>query len=273
MEFDPELWLRIRDKKVTAHQIQILSELAHTHSQTRAAGNLGISVPVLHRHLKSLVEKLGVELVITTANGTWLTVEGRTILKIYHRYQEMLRPEESVVLCCSPVTHELLLNAIQGLEAEGKKYLIAVNSDEQNLKALYLGRADLVIFDDPNYAIEFEGSPEDKILIIDLYQDTLVHVDRGRKYIRYKYGAQRLGYRYLDLEGKNYEILYEVSNYKHLLGSDKSFFINQSLAIHEKLMLRSASAPEIFVHQVMAVSMNPTTEIREVVEVLRAYMK
>ena len=63
MEFDPELWLRIKDKKITAHQIRILSELAKTHSQTKAANNLQISVPVLHRHLKSLITKLGLELV------------------------------------------------------------------------------------------------------------------------------------------------------------------------------------------------------------------
>ena len=82
MEFDPELLLRIKDKKVTAHQIRILSELALNRSQTKAAAKLGISVPVLHRHLKSLINKLETQIVITRPNGTWLTDKGKFILKI-----------------------------------------------------------------------------------------------------------------------------------------------------------------------------------------------
>ena len=96
MQFDPELWLRIRDKKVTPHQIQILSEIATTRSQTRAAKNIGISVPVLHRHLKALTNKLGLKLVQTTPNGTWLTSEGSLLLRIYNRYQEMLSVQEQL---------------------------------------------------------------------------------------------------------------------------------------------------------------------------------
>ena len=137
MEFDPELWLRIKNKKLTAHQMQIFTELAHTHSQTQAAANLGISVPVLHRHLKSLTDKLAVELVTTTPNGTWLTNAGRGILRIYNRYQEMLKPEESIKLCCTPITHELLLDTISMFEAEGKRYIVSVNDDLQNLKEFF----------------------------------------------------------------------------------------------------------------------------------------
>lgn len=273
MEFDPELWLRIKNKKVTAHQMQILSELSRTHSQTQAAVNLGISVPVLHRHVKSLVNKLGVELVVTTPNGTWLTPEGRTILKIYGRYQEMLRPEKSIILCCSPITQDLLVETIPTFESEGEKYSISINSDEQNLKSLYLGRADLVIFDDPNYAIEFEGSPEDKILIVDIFQDTLVHVDNGPKYVRYKYGAQRLGFRYLDSEQIKYKSLYEVSSHKHLLSSGKSFFINQSLVTRNNLKLSGSNEQDMFVHPLMAVSINPTDELRKLVNTLREVAK
>jgi DNA-binding MarR family transcriptional regulator len=273
MEFDPELWLRIKNKKVSAHQMQILAELAKTHSQTQAAHRLGISVPVLHRHIKSLVNKLGVDLILTTPNGTWLTPEGRTILKIYHRYQDMLHPEQSIILSCSPITQELLLETVPEFEAEGKKYSISINSDDLNLKSLYLGRADLVIFDDPNYAIEFEGSPEDKILIVDIFQDTLLHVRNGLKYIKYKYGAQRLGYRYLDSEQIKYQILYEVSSLNHLVSSGKSYFLNQSLALKSGLELKYSNDQDMFVHPIMAVSINPTDELRIIVDALRATAK
>ncbi|MCK5561490.1 MAG: hypothetical protein KAJ51_12885, partial [Thermoplasmata archaeon] len=149
-----------------------------------------------------------------------------------------------------------------------EKYSISINSDEQNLKSLYLGRADLVIFDDPNYAIEFEGSPEDKILIVDIFRDTLFHVDNGPKYVRYKYGAQRLGFRYLDSEQIKYESLYEVSSHKHLLSSGKSLFINQSLATRNNLNLSSSNEQDMFVHPIMAVSINPTDELRTLVNAL-----
>jgi molybdenum-dependent DNA-binding transcriptional regulator ModE len=271
MEFDPELWLRIKDKRLTAHQMQILAELAHTHSQTQAAANLGISVPVLHRHLKSLTAKLALELVTTTPNGTWLTNAGRGILRIYNRYQEMLKPEESIKLCCTPITHELLLDTISIFEAEGKKYIVSVNDDVQNLKELYLGHADLVLFDDPNFAIEFEDSPEEKILIVDIFQDTLVHANHGRKYIKYKYGAQRLGFRYLDAENTKYSILYETSSLNHILNQDKSYFINQSILKRNNSEISSDIDLNMFVHPILAVSINPTGETRVLVSAIRKH--
>lgn len=269
MEFDPELWLRIKNKKVTAHQMQILSEIAQTHSQTQAASNLGISVPVLHRHLRSLIEKLGTELIITSPNGTWLTDAGRIVLRIYNKYREMLKPEEWVTICCTPITNKLLEEALIDFETTGHKYQISVNDDSFNLKALYLGRADLVIFDDPNYAIEFEGSPDDKILTIDVFKDTLLHQHKGNQYIRYKYGAQRLGFRFLDIENKLYKILYEISNLNHLLNCGKSYFINQSVLVQKNIKLSSNSDLKMLVHPIMAVSINPTEEIRDVVNILK----
>ena len=277
MKFDPELWLRIRDKRVTAQQIRILSELARTHSQTLAAEALGISVPVLHRHLKSLINKLGLDLVITTPNGTWLTDDGRRLLKIYNRYQEMLAPGQGVKLYCTPITLSLLESTITEFEVAGGKYHISINDDLQNLRALYLGRADLVIFDDPVYAMEFEGFKEDKILTRDIFNDTLVHVKKGKEYIRYKYGAQRLGFRYLEAEGIEYKVLHEVSDIDYLINSGMSYFINKSLVTStltsKQLDVPSAGDPAIFTHPVMAVSINPTEDIKKISSALRENAK
>jgi molybdenum-dependent DNA-binding transcriptional regulator ModE len=269
MQFDPELWLRLRNKKVTARQMRILTELAATHSQTQAAINLGISVPVLHRQVKSLVQKLGLELVVTTPNGTWLTPDGQLLLRIYQRYQEMLKTSDEVALYCTPITYELLKRTIVDNEKQGKKYRISLNSDEQNLRALYLGRADLVIFDDPMNAIEFEGFKEDKIIITDLFNDTLIHNDSGIEYIRYKYGAQRLGFRYLDTQGQDYRVLHEISDVNYLVSSSKSYFINKSFIELNDLELENASDPAMFIHPIMAVSINPTDELRELVRELK----
>jgi molybdenum-dependent DNA-binding transcriptional regulator ModE len=272
MDFDPELWLRIKDKKVSAHQLGVLSALAETGSQNRAAALLGISVPVLHRHLKNLENKLEINLVSTSASGSRLTSAGRSVLRIYSRYLEMLAPEEGTVLCCTPVTYELLMMVVTQLEREGKKFHISVNDDTQNLKALYLGRADLVIFDDPQYAMEFEVVEEraSKILTLDLFPDTLVHVDTGVEYVKLRYGAQRLGFRYLEAEQRPYKVLYELCDYKQILSSGKSFFINHSIINRKNIRLSSSSDPKIYVHPVMAVSINPTDELRELAIALSA---
>ena len=139
----------------------------------------------------------------------------------------------------------------------------------QNYKALYLGRAELVIFDDPNYAIEFEGFKEDQILTIDLFKDTLVHCNKGIEYVRLNYGAQRLGFRFLEANQRKYKILYETSNFKHILDSGKSFFLNHSLITRHNLSITSEDEPEMFIHPIMAVSINPTNEINNLANALK----
>jgi molybdenum-dependent DNA-binding transcriptional regulator ModE len=273
MQFDPELWLRIKDKKVTAHQIRILSDLATTHSQTQSAVNLGISVPVLHRHIRSLAGKLELKLVETTPNGTWLTNDGQLLLRIYNRYQDMLKPDEGITIYCTPITYDLVKKTIVSFEIDKKSYRISINNDLQNLKALYHGRADLVIFDDPAFAIEFEGFKEDKILTTDIFQDTLIFKENGPKFIKLKYGAQRLGYRYLEANKIKYKVLTEVSDFDYLVSSDKSYFLNQSLVIKNNLNIKSMIDPIMFSHPIMAVSINPLMEIREITGALKEIAK
>ena len=200
-----------------------------------------------------------------------MTTEGKLVLKIHERYSEMLRPEQATTLHCTPITHDLLVETISGLEAKGEKYQISINDDWQNLKALYLGRADLVIFDDPNYAIEFEGFKEDKILIIDLYKDTLIHHRNGSRYIKFKYGAQRLGFRHLDAANKKYKILYETSSLKQLINSKYSFFLNHSIIQQNNISLSNNDDSQMFIHPIMAISINPTEKIRELAKSLKQH--
>lgn len=273
MQFDPELWLRIRDKKVTPHQIKILSEIANTHSQTKAARNLGISVPVLHRHLKGLTAKLGLNLVQTTANGTWLTTEGRLLLRIYDRYQEMLAVQAQVSIYCTPISYELVNSMLLDFEIKGQHYRVSMNDDQQNLRALYLGRADLVIFDDPIFAMEFEGLEDEQMITTDLFNDTLVHINKGRKYIKFKYGAQRLGFRYLEANGIEYRIIHELSDFNYIKRSKYSYFMNRSYLDSCGIKINGYSNrdidTEMLKHPIMAVSINPTVEVREIIKNLR----
>ncbi len=274
MDFDPELWLRIRNKKVTQHQMEILAELASSHSQTQSAAKLGISVPVLHRHIKSLSSKLGGQLVFTTPNGTWVSEEGKLLLKIYQRYQDMMKAPENISIYCTPITYDLVRRTVLEFELQDKDYRISLNHDQQNLKALYLGRADLVIFDDPIYAMEFEGLKEEKVITNDLFYDSLIHFDNGPDYLRFKYGAQRLGFRYLDSKGINYNVLHEVGDPDYIKNSNKSYFINLSMLKNKgwgssNIETLATVGSEMFKHPIMAVSINPNEEIRTIVNGLK----
>jgi hypothetical protein len=216
------------------------------------------------------VKKLGKELVTTTPNGTWLTGDGRALLNIYQRYSEMLEESKNEFsVYCTPISYTLVKKALLPFELQGKPTRISVNSDQQNLKALYLGRAKLVIFDDPVYAMEFEGLKDEKVITIDLFSDTLVHVDSGQDYIKYKYGAQRLGFRYLESVNITYTVHSEVSDLDYLLNSGKSFFLNRSFMLENGLDLKSTTEPEIFKHPIMAVSIDPTEDTSEIISRLK----
>jgi hypothetical protein len=106
---------------------------------------------------------------------------------------------------------------------------------------------------------------DEKVITTDLFSDTLVHVDSGQEYIRYKYGAQRLGFRYLDSVEIPYEVVNEVSDLDYLLSSGKSFFLNRSFMLENGLDLKSVTEPEIFSHPIMAVSIDPTKETTEII--------
>jgi len=265
MEIEPLPGLRIDSEKVTKHQLDILVMISRTHSQTRSARNLGISVPVLHRYIKNLEKRIGYELIITTPNGTWLTTEGKRIVKEYKRYQKIIEHPLLPVVACSLVTQELVMVAVTELEREGFGFNIVVSDDSHNRELAWVRGLDLVLFDDPQNVYEFEDKGEH----FDIFEDYLVHIDQGKKYVKFRFGAQRIGFKYLDLNNVNYKLVSNISDLNELVNSDYSYFINRSLMNRNKINIKSSKVQEEYKHMIMALNLSERLEINKLIEVLK----
>ena len=68
---------------------------------------------------------------------------------------------------------------------------------------------------------------------------------------------------------KKYKVLYETSSFNHIMKQKKSFFINQSVLKRNKTNLSSDKDLNMFTHPILAVSINPTVEIRQLVSAIK----
>jgi molybdate transport repressor ModE-like protein len=259
MEILPELRLKIHDVQITLRQIQVLFTIANTNSQNQAAKALGIAVPVLHRHVRELEQKLGVELVHSTPRGTALTEYGKEILETYKTYENKLKSYQKPVVACSPLFTHLVQKAVSDLERAGYEIDILIGNDELNNFCLDTGLAGLVVFDDPIY-IYRERKRGEKQEIAEIVKDTLYHAFRGEKYLKFRYGAQRIGYANLDLQDADYEVVGETSDWQKLIESPHSFFLNRSLIKREELDMESQTKPDLLMHSIFAVRVSDGEE-------------
>ena len=254
MKILPDVRLEIDDVHISLRQIQVLRAIASTNSQNQAARILGISVPVLHRHIKELEERLGIKLISTSPQKTLLTEQGKNILEAHRRFEKRLEMEDNKIVACSPIFSHLVLKVVSGMEREGYKIDMIIGNDELNNQFLEMGLVGVVVFDDPIY-VYMERETYQKPEIVEVIKDTLIHVDQGKKYLHYRFGAQRIGFSNLDLEGKKYEIVGETGDYNQLIKSRYSFFINRSLTLREGLDLKSSTSSKLLLHSIFAMKL------------------
>jgi hypothetical protein len=126
-----------------------------------------------------------------------------------------------------------------------------IANDELSNQYLKMKLVGVVVFDDPVFVYERTETKE-KPEVFEIIKDTLIHIYRGKKYIRYKYGAQRIGFAHLKTKGVNYEIVGETRDIKHLIRSGNSFFINRSLARREGLVMKTKTDPKLLMHSIFA---------------------
>lgn len=251
MKILPDLRLIVDDVHITLRQTQALNAIAKTKSQNQAARILGISVPVLHRYIKDMEQKLGEKLILTTTQGTLLTEFGREMVDAHKKFEKRLMALDRPIVACSPLYSHLVLQSISTVERMDYQIDMFIGNDELNNRLLEMGLVDFIIFDDPVY-IYREKETYERHDFVEIVKDTLIHVDRGRKYLRYGYGAQRIGFSNLDLAGIDYEIVGETKDWQQLLKSDYSFFINRSLVKREELKLKSKTDPKLLMHSILA---------------------
>lgn len=144
--------------------IRYFVQIADLGSITRAAQHLGIAQPALSRHLRSLEEELGTELLVRLPRGVRLTGAGRQfvdhcrrIMREIGRAQDELRsttdmPQGRVVLGLSPTIAPLVLPGIvERVKRQCPQIALKVveGFSIQLYDALLAGRVDLGLLTSP----------------------------------------------------------------------------------------------------------------------------
>lgn len=252
----------VNGRPVTARQLEALLAVQDTGSQTAAARQLGISVPVIHKYLASIEDAAGTPILKTTPAGSKLTEAGLEIASVARSMSQRSDMDRGFTVCCSPVTEDLMMSVISSLRISGAN--IVVSNDEYNIKMLREDRADLAIIDDPLYLFDAEEFEMDEIGYMGM-----VLVDNGPSFIRYKYGAQRVAFMFLDSEDREYTIDSETFSLPELLGSNKSFFVDEYLLTRKNLRLKSAVDPKMLRHAITALYREDSRNVSRVISALK----
>lgn len=270
IKIKPIVTFSVSGKKLTHRQLEALAMVQSLSSQTRASHELGIATPVLHRHIKKAEEKLGRHLVETTATGTRLTALGEKIVDEFGRYRARVKKHEKFTIGCTPVTMDAVLEAVSDVEDKEALFEIYIGDDHLNERLLRLGELDVIIFDDPVNVYMHE----DRGRYFELFMDTMLHCRRGNKYAKYRYGAQRLGFRHLEIMGESHKIVKWISDLESLIRSDLSFFLNRSLAgtLLNNKILDLEEVPELN-HAIMILVLQDDDKIEMLIDRLRAGYK
>jgi molybdate transport repressor ModE-like protein len=253
----------INGRVVTNRQLETLAAVAEAGSKTAAAKRLGLSVPVVHRYVSSIEEAAGVPIITSTPKGTALNEEGRRILGAFSATERRCSSERNFTVCCSPVTEDLLMSVLSALKMTDAD--LVISDDRRNLEMMREDLADLAIIDDPLYlfdADEFDGA--------EIGYMGMVFVDNGPSFIRYRYGAQRVAFMFLDTMGREYTVDSETLSLPELLGSDKSFFVDEFLLLRKGLRMKSSVDPRMLRHAITAVYRSETKPIFKIVRALQA---
>ena len=253
----------INGRTVTVRQLEALMAVQETHSQTAAARKLGISVPVLHKYISVIEEAAGEPILKTTSAGSLLTPAGQRIADIARSMGYRCETERGFTICCSPVTEDIMMSVVSAQKIPDVHMI--VSDDEYNIRMMRENRADLAIIDDPLYLFDAEEYLMDEIGYMGM-----VFVDRGPSFIRYRYGAQRVAFMYLDSLGRKYSVDAETFSLPELLGSNKSFFIDEFMLTRRNLRLKSAVDPKNLRHAVTAIYREEDPRILKTVRAVKA---
>jgi DNA-binding transcriptional LysR family regulator len=246
MKLEPRVALEVDGVALTSHQLEVIYAIFRTGSQRSAARSLGITTPVLNRYVRQIEAKTGLKLADSTPTGTVLTAAGESIAREFAALQARMAKSTSLVVGCTIITEDLLISSLSKVDPEGKMELV-ISDDQRNLKDFRAGMMDVVVLDDPLYAFD-----EGEALFDEIGFDRLLHIDRGPSYIRFLYGAQRIGFKHLEATGRTYRVERTERSLASLARSNLSFFVNESLAARKGLKLKSDTDPRLLRHEIIA---------------------
>ena len=253
----------INGRLVTYRQLETLAAVERTGSKTAAAKMLGISVPVVHRYIAAIEEAVGSPITTSTPAGTKLNNEGNRILETFVTTELRCSDDHAFTVCCSPVTEDLIMSVLSSLKLTGVE--LVISDDEHNIRMMKENLADFAVIDDPLYlfdADEFEG--------IEIGYMGMVFVDNGPSFIRYRYGAQRVAFMFLDTMDRKYSIDSETFSLPDLIGSKKSYFVDEFLLLRKGIKMKSAVDPKVLRHAITAIYRKEDKTISKLVNALQA---
>jgi DNA-binding transcriptional LysR family regulator len=263
LKLEPSVILKVEGRTLTARQLDVLRAVFEEGSQNRAARRLGISTPVLNRYLGQIEAKVGTTLLSATPRGTVLNEEGERITREYIALCQRMQTAGGTVIGGTIISEELLLGALSKADPEGNCDL-TISDDERNLRDFQAGLMDVVVLDDPLNLFDLEG-----VLWQEVATDRLLHVDKGPRYARFMYGAQRIGFRHLDSMKTSYSIERTYRSLEMMADSGLSFFVNESLALRKGLRIRSDTDPSRLEHKINAVYRKETPRTQRVLAELK----
>jgi len=250
MDAKPRVVFVADGQEITHRQLVSLVAIHESGSMKRAAQQLGISTPVLHKHIRDAEEKTGAGLVFSTSRGTSLTSDGLELIGRHRACELRLKDEPVLRVAGTLVSERCLLRAATALSDEGRACLLTISTDGANLRLMEEMRVDCVLLDDPLCAMERASDRESA----EVASDLLLHKDAGRDYARLAFGAQRLGFRQLEQRGAEHRVVREVHDPALLDGSGLSYFVNRSLVRRGLLKADGAREQRWSVHSIVALS-------------------
>ena len=248
MKVEARTEIVINGESVTHRQLEALDAVARLGSMSGAAKEMGVTVPVVHRYLANIESAAGEPVSKSTPSGTVLTEAGMRIHRTFMECEARCRDDRGYTVCCSPVTSDLVTSAFSALKMTDVE--LVVSDDVHNIRMMQEGLADMAIIDDPMYLFDIDdcGFEADEIGNMGM-----VFVDNGPSFIRYKYGAQRVAFMFLDTARREYTIDAETYSLSEMLGSNKSFFVDEFLLMRKGIKLQSSTDPAMLRHSITAV--------------------
>ena len=235
--------------RVTERELRALEAVSVEGKQLEAARKLSVSVPVLHRRIASAEAKVGEPLVQTGNRGTTLTELGRELVNAYEEFARRSAAPASTVVAATPVTEQRVHRALSRVERERRRVSVLVGDDETNVRLFIGGQVDLLLLDDPRFA--YETFRQHTVHVVG--QDRLLLFDRGEGFAAFRYGPQRLGFEWLDTQGRAYTVKRFVSDIDSLIEGDLSFFLNESLVLRRGGKIRGMARVPVLPCTLLAV--------------------
>lgn len=255
----------INGQSITNRQLEALWAVGKAGSMSAAAKKLGVSVPVIHRYVTNIESAAGEPVTKSTPMGTVLTAAGKQISDMYMAGEARCSDDHGFTVACSPVTEDLMMSVLSSLKMTDVE--LVISDDAHNTRMMIEGLADMVLIDDPLYLFDIDeyGFSADEIGYMGM-----VYVDNGPSFIRYRYGAQRVAFMFLDTLNTTYTVDAETYSLSEMLGSNKSFFVDEFLLTRKGLKLKSAVDPKVLRHAITAIFRSENKTVMKLINALKA---